>query len=140
MHDTNYAATKALVQARIAAYDAKANESLTLVYQGAGQAFEKAYGKDLATAARAVGGRPAGRRRRRRERSALGVWNAGHEKIRAADDGGNWKRRRRPGHGSRTRSSATSRTPRRDALRDGGARGVRRADGLALAARAARAG
>ena len=40
VHDTNYAATKALAQARIAAYDAKANESLTLVYQGSGQGFE----------------------------------------------------------------------------------------------------
>ena len=38
--DTHYAATKALAQARIAAYDAKANESLTLVYRGTGQAYE----------------------------------------------------------------------------------------------------
>ena len=45
VHDTSYAATRALAQERIAAFDAKANESLTLVYQGTGQAYEKAYKK-----------------------------------------------------------------------------------------------
>jgi len=90
VHDTNYAATKALAQARIAAYDAKANESLTLVYQGAGQAFETAYGKDLGTArdqlvaAQHAGGGDVGT-------TALNAWNSVHEAIRKADDGGNWQ-------------------------------------------------
>jgi hypothetical protein len=90
VHDTNYAATKALAQARIAAYDAKANESLTLVYQGTGQAFETAYGKDLATArdqlaaAQHAGAGDVGT-------SALNVWNSTHGKIRDADNGGNWQ-------------------------------------------------
>jgi hypothetical protein len=90
VHDTNYAATKALAQARIAAYDAKANESLTLVYQGAGQAFEAAYGRDLTNAreqllaAQHAGGGDVGT-------SALNAWNSVHEGIRKADDGGNWQ-------------------------------------------------
>jgi hypothetical protein len=90
VHDTNYAATKALAQARIAAYDAKANESLTLVYQGAGQAFETAYGQDLATArqqlaaAQHAGGGDVGI-------SALNAWNSVHQAIRKADDGGRWQ-------------------------------------------------
>jgi hypothetical protein len=38
-----YADTLALSRARIAAYDAKANESLTLIARGSGDAFEKAW-------------------------------------------------------------------------------------------------
>jgi len=39
----SYAAALATAQARIAAYDAKANESLTLIARGSGQAFEDAW-------------------------------------------------------------------------------------------------
>jgi hypothetical protein len=45
-HDTRkgeYERTLALSQARIAAYDARSNESLTLIARGSGDAFDKAY-------------------------------------------------------------------------------------------------
>ena len=90
VHDTNYAATKALAQARIAAYDAKANESLTLVYQGSGQAFQANYVANLKTvreqlaAAEHAGAGDVGM-------SKLDTWDATHTAIRKADDGGNWK-------------------------------------------------
>jgi hypothetical protein len=90
VHDTNYTATRALARARIAAYDAKANESLTLVYQGTGQQFETVYGNDLATArgqlavAEQAGGGDVGT-------SALTDWDAVHQAIRKSDDGGNWQ-------------------------------------------------
>ncbi len=45
----SYADTLALSQARIAAYDAKSNESLTLIARGSGTAFEDAWKKSAAT-------------------------------------------------------------------------------------------
>jgi hypothetical protein len=90
VHDTNYAATRALAQARIAAYDAKANESLTLVYQGTGQVFEAGYTTDLTTAreqlaaAQHADGGDVGT-------SALTAWDSTHKAIRKADDRGNWQ-------------------------------------------------
>jgi len=89
VHDTSYAATKALAQARIYAYDAKANESLTLVYQGSGQQYEKAYQDDLAivrsqldAAGRAGVADPG--------QTELAAWDTAHKAIRSADDAGNW--------------------------------------------------
>ena len=43
-----YADTLALSRARIAAFDAKSNESLTLIARGSGDAFDKAWGKSAA--------------------------------------------------------------------------------------------
>lgn len=43
VRDKPYSATLALAQARIAAYDAKSNESLTLISRGSGKAFEDAW-------------------------------------------------------------------------------------------------
>lgn len=43
IRDKPYSATLALAQARIAAYDAKSNESLTLISRGSGKAFEDAW-------------------------------------------------------------------------------------------------
>jgi hypothetical protein len=89
VHDTHYAATKALSQARIAAFDGKANESLTLVYQGSGQTQEATYQTDLKTAraqlsaARDAGVADAGG-------SQLNAWDAVHQQIRQLDNAGNW--------------------------------------------------
>jgi hypothetical protein len=44
-----YAKTLALSRARIAAYDARSNESLTLIARGSGDAFDKAYNTAAAT-------------------------------------------------------------------------------------------
>lgn len=41
--DGDYASTLALSRARIAAYDARSNESLTLIARGSGDAYDKAY-------------------------------------------------------------------------------------------------
>ncbi|HEY0694409.1 MAG TPA: hypothetical protein VGD71_35925 [Kribbella sp.] len=85
--DTSYASTLALSRARIAAYDAKSNESLTLIARGSGASFETAW----KTAAGTVGdqlskaGQSAG--------SLLQPWSDyanAHQGIRKLDDDGNW--------------------------------------------------
>ena len=88
--DTHYAATKALAQARIAGYDAKANESLTLVYRGTGQAYETTWKNqyqvatdNLAAARNAGVTDDAGSK-------ALKAWESAHKQIRTLDDSGRW--------------------------------------------------
>jgi hypothetical protein len=87
--DTHYAATKALAQARIAGYDAKANESLTLVYRGTGQVYEAAWksqykvATDNLSAAGAAGVSDTGS-------AALRQWGQVHTDIRKLDDDGKW--------------------------------------------------
>jgi hypothetical protein len=89
VRDTSYAATRALSQERIAAFDAKANESLTLVYQGTGQAYEDAYKKLWNTAVTEAG---------KAENAGvvdtgvtqLKTWNGIHQEIRGLDNAGNW--------------------------------------------------
>jgi len=86
VRDNEYADTLALSRARIAAYDAKSNESLTLIARGSGAAFETAWkasakqvDDQLAIADNGIG--------------SLGTWKsykAIHAEIRAADDKGNW--------------------------------------------------
>ncbi len=91
VRDTHYEATRALAQARIAGYDAKANESLTLVYRGTGQAYESAWkaqfkaATDSLTAARAAGAFAAAG-----AASSLSSWKGVHEEIRRLDEGGRW--------------------------------------------------
>ncbi|WP_088314092.1 hypothetical protein [Kineosporia sp. R_H_3] len=87
---TSYAATSALTTARAAAYSAKGLESLTLVKQGGGAAYEtqwkaqaKVIGEALGRARLSganVGAAPA----------ALQDWTTTHETIRKLDDGGDW--------------------------------------------------
>ena len=88
--DGPYSATVALAQARIAAYDAKSNESLTLISRGSGQAYEKAWTaanvqvQSQLIKARTVDGRAV---------SAANLWDvyvASHRTIRDADDKGDW--------------------------------------------------
>jgi hypothetical protein len=90
VRDGPYTATLSLAQARIAAYDAKSQESLTLISRGSGQAFETAWKasneqvkQQLGTAA---GVYP--------DAAQLpGQWDTyvkTHQQIRAFDDGGDW--------------------------------------------------
>jgi hypothetical protein len=87
--DGSYAAARALAEARIAAFDAKSTESLTLVARGSGAAFEEAWQESS--------------RRVLDELGAADVWApaagldedwqayvAEHSDIRSADDGGDW--------------------------------------------------
>ncbi|MEV8374652.1 hypothetical protein AB0P21_18065 [Kribbella sp. NPDC056861] len=83
----SYADTLALSQARIAAYDAKSNESLTLIARGSGTAFEEAWKKSAATVdeelARGGTTSPAVQQQWRAYKDA-------HTKIRGLDNGGQW--------------------------------------------------
>jgi hypothetical protein len=85
-----YRATVALAQARIDAFDAKSDESLTLIFRGSGQAYEADFAKltgDATTqlaAARSVTAGAAGAQER------LNAYLAVHRQIRSLDDGGNW--------------------------------------------------
>lgn len=87
----SYAAARAVSDARIAAFDAKSNESLTLIARGSGAAFEEAWVDSADTTAARLA-------------DATGIsassadlepaWNAYadlHRQIRALDDGGEWE-------------------------------------------------
>ncbi|HEY8867620.1 MAG TPA: hypothetical protein VIM22_11835 [Solirubrobacteraceae bacterium] len=86
----SYAAARALASARIAAFDAKANESLTLISRGSGAAFETAWKAASGTTtsdldvAVSVGGADAGLP------TSWTTYTVLHQKIRARDDGGAW--------------------------------------------------
>ncbi len=88
----SYAATLATATARIAAFDAKSNESLTLIARGSGSAFQKAWesSAEVVTAQSAVAGRL------RPDAAKLdGLWvnyAETHGLIRSADDGGQWEK------------------------------------------------
>ncbi|GAA4407769.1 hypothetical protein [Tsukamurella soli] len=88
--------TDILTQARIAALNARADETLTLVARGAGGAYEKDYramqsdddglldrAADLATDATV-------RQDERTARAAVDAWNATHAAVRTADDSGDY--------------------------------------------------
>ncbi len=89
--DGAYAATVSTARARIAGFDAKSNESLTLIARGSGAAFEKAWQASAAVVTAEIselGQNPAS--------SALAPlpWSdyaQMHEKIRSLDDSGNWE-------------------------------------------------
>ena len=86
-----YAATLATAQARIAGFDAKSNESLTLIARGSGAAFEKAWKASSAAVTTELG-----QLRANPASSGLGTlpwpaYVAVHEQIRGLDDGGNWE-------------------------------------------------
>jgi hypothetical protein len=85
--DTSYASTLALSRARIAAYDAKSNESLTLIARGSGASFETAWKTAAGTVDDQLSkaGQSAG--------SLLQPWSDyanAHQAIRKLDDEGNW--------------------------------------------------
>ncbi|WP_328991043.1 hypothetical protein OG394_32790 [Kribbella sp. NBC_01245] len=92
VRDTTYAGTIALSRARVAAFDAKSNESLTLIARGSGAAFEKAW----LTASNTTREQSGVAGTKVRGASALTVsWNsyvAVHQEIRKLDDSGSWDR------------------------------------------------
>jgi hypothetical protein len=100
-----FADTLALSQARISAYDAKSNESLTLIARGSGAAFEDAWKRSaadtsaqlaqVATTARGLD-------------SLWGTYRSVHTQIRTDDDGGNWDEavQKAIGQGSGTSNAA----------------------------------
>jgi hypothetical protein len=86
--DTSYAATLALSRARIAAYDAKSNESLTLIARGSGASFETAWKTAAGTAIDQLSTKAG-----QSAESLLQPWNDyanAHQGIRKLDDDGNW--------------------------------------------------
>lgn len=84
-----YSATVALSRARIAAFDAKSQESLTLINRGNGAGYELAW-QSRATTARTQlqGALDAGASGF--SLSELTAWTSVHQQIRAKDDGGDW--------------------------------------------------
>ncbi|MEO6145327.1 MAG: hypothetical protein ABIP19_15225 [Dermatophilaceae bacterium] len=91
VRDGSYAATLATATARIAAFDAKSNESLTLISRGSGSAFEKAW----VSSSMVVTDQSAAEARLNRDGADLGalwkVYADTHSQIRKADDGGQWE-------------------------------------------------
>ena len=82
-----YAKTLALSRARIAAYDARSNESLTLIARGSGDEFDKAYGEAAAEVEEQLS---------KAESTAAGstaawdVYRTVHSEVRKQDKAGNW--------------------------------------------------
>ncbi|TDD18190.1 hypothetical protein E1218_26485 [Kribbella turkmenica] len=80
-----YDRTLALSRARIAAYDAKSNESLTLIARGSGDAFDKAYNASAAAVVEQLG--------KLNEAGLRSQWNAYdqmHKEVRSQDTKGDW--------------------------------------------------
>ncbi|NLT54014.1 MAG: hypothetical protein GXX79_05485 [Actinomycetales bacterium] len=90
VRDGPYAASVAVARARIAAFDAKSNESLTLIARGSGAAFEQTWQESSARAAEQTE-RLAGLDVDDQDLpEVLGEWTKRHAEIRAKDDGGSW--------------------------------------------------
>jgi hypothetical protein len=109
VRNSSFAYTVKLADARTAAYDAKSNESLTLIARGSGSAYEKAWqtqSDNVLSSLASLDSTTQGRLR--------GEWNAyktQHEAIRKADDGGDWdgavKQALEPGAGSANAAFST---------------------------------
>jgi len=87
----SYAATLATATARIAAFDAKSNESLTLIARGSGSTFEKAW----KASSKIVTDQSTAAARLSEDAKKMGaLWGhyaTTHLEIRKADDGGQWE-------------------------------------------------
>ncbi len=91
--DDQLAATIALSTARTSAYDAKANESLTLIRRGSGAAFEKAWQTSAAQVTASLSdleGKPSAASIAGDLATGWASYATAHQAIRAADDGGTW--------------------------------------------------
>ncbi len=90
VRDGVYAATLSTAQARIAGFDAKSNESLTLIARGSGAPFEASW-KASDTVVRTQIARLEGNSASADlEPLPWSGYAAVHRKIRTLDDGGNW--------------------------------------------------
>jgi hypothetical protein len=86
-----YADTLSTARARIAGFDAKSNESLTLIARGSGASFEKAWQASAATVTTELDQLEAGPASATRDPLPWGDYATVHEQIRALDDGGDWE-------------------------------------------------
>jgi len=84
--DDAYSNTLALSRARIAAYDARSNESLTLIARGSGTAFDKAYNDSAAVVVDQLNGVGNGSSLR----SQWNAYNEVHKEVRSQDTKGQW--------------------------------------------------
>ena len=107
VRDGSYAATLATATARIAAFDAKSNESLTLIARGSGSAFEKAW----VASSKVVSDESAAAARLSTDAAKMGgLWTSyvnTHTQIRKADDGGQWEQAVSQATGSGPTTSGT---------------------------------
>ena len=91
----SYAQARALSQARIAAFDAKANESLTLISRGSGAAFEATWVTSSGTTTSRLADAAGDSGDQGDEPVDLGAgwveYTGLHQGIRALDDGGAWE-------------------------------------------------
>ncbi|WP_270889774.1 hypothetical protein [Pedococcus sp. 5OH_020] len=85
-----YAATLSTAKARIAAFDAKSNESLTLVARGSGSAFEKAWTSSDAAVRAELARLNANPSPSGQQTLPWAGYEAAHRKIRALDNAGDW--------------------------------------------------
>jgi len=87
----SYAATLATAKARIAAFNAKSNESLTLIARGSGSAFEKAW----KSSSKVVTDESLAAAKLSSDATQMGgLWTTyakTHTQIRKADDSGQWE-------------------------------------------------
>ena len=104
VRESQFATVNEAAGARISAYDAKANESLTLVARGSGQPFEAAWTRSAAEVTRQLEAMTSVRDDGRLSRE-WAAHTAVHRGIRAADDGGRWDAAVATATGSGPRSS-----------------------------------
>jgi hypothetical protein len=89
--DGVYAATRSTAQARIAGFDAKSNESLTLIARGSGASFEKAWQASAGAVTTELGQLGANPASSSLETLPWAPYATVHQKIRALDNGGDWE-------------------------------------------------
>jgi len=90
VHDGAYAATLSTAQARIAGFDAKSNESLTLIARGSGADFETAWQDSDAVVQRELGNLRSNDASAALDPLPWDDYASVHEQIRKLDDAGNW--------------------------------------------------
>ncbi len=90
VRDGVYAATLSTAEARIAGFDAKSNESLTLVARGSGAAFEDAWKKSDTAVRGALSELDANAASADLETLPWDPYAEVHQQIRKLDDSGNW--------------------------------------------------
>jgi hypothetical protein len=88
--DGAYAATLSTAKARIAGFDAKSNESLTLIARGSGAAFEKAWKASDATVRTELGHLGANPASSDLQPLPWAPYASVHQQIRTLDDSGDW--------------------------------------------------
>jgi len=86
-----YADTLSTARARIAGFDAKSNESLTLIARGSGGAFEKAWQASSAAVTTEIAQLEASPASADRDPLPWPDYATVHQEIRALDDGGDWE-------------------------------------------------